>query len=186
MIGSTLRLTETRGVRSQPARPARLGQPQRAADHLGPACLAARPAAATPSATSDGGLARFREACGGEDIADELSENVHAPGMHADDPNQLGVEYNAGCRTIAEQVGAGDQGGRRNGRLARHACRLDGRLAFPGEQLMRLSMDLATGGAGVVLALGAACHPTPVGLPFLTPGMSAHDISVPHHVEKGR
>ncbi|MEH0467519.1 class III lanthionine synthetase LanKC [Streptomyces sp. B21-097] len=71
-------------------------------------------------------------------------------------------------------------------RLARHACRLDGRLAFPGEQLMRLSMDLATGGAGVVLALGAACHPTPTGLPFLTPGLSAHDIPVPHHVPERR
>ncbi|MFM9557538.1 MULTISPECIES: class III lanthionine synthetase LanKC [Streptomyces] len=71
-------------------------------------------------------------------------------------------------------------------RLARHACLLDGRLAFPGEQLMRLSMDLATGGAGVALALGAACHATPTGLPFLTPGRSAPDIPVPHRVQEGR
>ncbi|MDT0571210.1 class III lanthionine synthetase LanKC [Streptomyces sp. DSM 3412] len=71
-------------------------------------------------------------------------------------------------------------------RLARHACLLDGRLAFPGEQLMRLSMDLATGGAGVALALGAACHGTPTGLPFLTPGRSAPDIPVPDHVREGR
>ncbi|MDW8809905.1 class III lanthionine synthetase LanKC [Streptomyces scabiei] len=71
-------------------------------------------------------------------------------------------------------------------RLARHACVLDGRLAFPGEQLMRLSMDLATGGAGVVLALGAACHRAPTGLPFLTPGPSAHDVPVPHHVQERR
>ena len=28
-------------------------------------------------------------------------------------------------------------------------------------------MDLATGNAGVLLALGAALHPRPVGLPFL-------------------
>ncbi|WTS78237.1 class III lanthionine synthetase LanKC [Streptomyces sp. NBC_00104] len=64
-------------------------------------------------------------------------------------------------------------------RLARHACLLDGRLAFPGEQLMRLSMDLATGGAGVLLALGSAFHSRPVGLPFLTPGPHAQDHSVP-------
>ncbi|MFF7393965.1 class III lanthionine synthetase LanKC [Streptomyces scabiei] len=71
-------------------------------------------------------------------------------------------------------------------RLGRHACLLDGRLAFPGEQLMRLSMDLATGGAGVALAVGAACHATPTGLPFLTPGRSAPDIHVPRHVREGR
>ncbi|MGW2616877.1 class III lanthionine synthetase LanKC [Streptomyces sp. NPDC001500] len=71
-------------------------------------------------------------------------------------------------------------------RLSRHACLLDGRLAFPGEQLMRLSMDLATGGAGVVLALGAACHSAPTGLPFLTPGASAHDIPAPHDVPERR
>ncbi|MFF9039775.1 class III lanthionine synthetase LanKC [Streptomyces sp. NPDC014892] len=71
-------------------------------------------------------------------------------------------------------------------RLSRHACLLDGRLAFPGEQLMRLSMDLATGGAGVALALGAACHATPTGLPFLTPGRSAPDIPVPQRVQERR
>ncbi|WP_338145831.1 class III lanthionine synthetase LanKC [Streptomyces scabichelini] len=60
-------------------------------------------------------------------------------------------------------------------RLARHACVLDGRLAFPGEQLMRLSMDLATGGAGVLLALGAAFHSRPTGLPFLIRDAAAHE-----------
>ncbi|MEU9339336.1 class III lanthionine synthetase LanKC [Streptomyces sp. NPDC048290] len=44
-----------------------------------------------------------------------------------------------------------------------------GELAFPGEQLMRRSMDLATGTAGCLLALGAALADTPVGLPFLPP-----------------
>ena len=38
-------------------------------------------------------------------------------------------------------------------RLARRA--LQGGLAFPGNQLLRLSMDVATGGAGVLLALAA-------------------------------
>jgi hypothetical protein len=43
------------------------------------------------------------------------------------------------------------------------------RLAFPGDQLLRLSMDLATGSAGVLLALGAALHDEVVDLPFLAP-----------------
>jgi hypothetical protein len=51
--------------------------------------------------------------------------------------------------------------------LAWHALPYGGGLAFPGEQLMRLSMDLATGTAGVLLALGAALHDRPVALPFL-------------------
>jgi serine/threonine protein kinase len=52
--------------------------------------------------------------------------------------------------------------------LARYAVLHDGHLVFPGEQLMRLSTDLATGSAGVLLALGAAFHGRPAGLPFLT------------------
>jgi hypothetical protein len=43
-----------------------------------------------------------------------------------------------------------------------------GELAFPGEQLMRRSMDLATGTAGCLLALGSV-HDPRVGLPFLPP-----------------
>jgi class III lanthionine synthetase len=54
-------------------------------------------------------------------------------------------------------------------RLSWHAVRHDERLMFPGEQLLRLSADLATGAAGVLLAtdaaLGGAAH-----LPFLGPG----------------
>jgi hypothetical protein len=45
----------------------------------------------------------------------------------------------------------------------------DGGLAFAGDQLIRLSMDLATGTAGVLLALGAALPDSPVHLPFLEP-----------------
>lgn len=44
-----------------------------------------------------------------------------------------------------------------------------GGLAFPGNQMMRLSMDLGTGTAGCLLALGAALGDTPAGLPFLPP-----------------
>ncbi|MGH3775069.1 MAG: class III lanthionine synthetase LanKC [Pseudonocardiaceae bacterium] len=54
-------------------------------------------------------------------------------------------------------------------RLAWHAVGYQGCAAFPGEQLLRLSMDLATGTAGVLLAVGAALHSTPVHLPFLVP-----------------
>lgn len=54
-------------------------------------------------------------------------------------------------------------------RLSWHAMTYQGHLAFPGEQLLRLSMDLATGTAGVLLALGAAFSGSPVHLPFLGP-----------------
>jgi hypothetical protein len=52
-------------------------------------------------------------------------------------------------------------------RLNWHALTYEGHLAFPGERLLRLSMDVATGTAGVLLALGAALHDQPVHLPFL-------------------
>lgn len=51
--------------------------------------------------------------------------------------------------------------------LAWHALPYGGGLAFPGDQMMRLSTDLATGSAGVLLALGTALHDRPVALPFL-------------------
>jgi hypothetical protein len=54
-----------------------------------------------------------------------------------------------------------------------HALPYQGGLAFPGNQLLRLSMDLATGSAGVLLALGAALHDQPVALPFLGPPTAA-------------
>jgi serine/threonine protein kinase len=53
--------------------------------------------------------------------------------------------------------------------LGWHALPFEGGLAFPGNQLLRLSMDLATGSAGVLLALGTALHDAPVSLPFLGP-----------------
>lgn len=51
--------------------------------------------------------------------------------------------------------------------LALHALPHGGGLAFPGEQLLRLSMDLATGTAGALLALATARPDRPVALPFL-------------------
>ncbi|HEX7301554.1 class III lanthionine synthetase LanKC [Lentzea sp.] len=50
--------------------------------------------------------------------------------------------------------------------LGWHAVRHGGGLAFPGMQLRRLSMDLNTGGAGVLLALASTVDPIPP-LPFL-------------------
>ncbi|HEV7934265.1 MAG TPA: class III lanthionine synthetase LanKC [Actinomadura sp.] len=52
--------------------------------------------------------------------------------------------------------------------LAWHALPYEDGIAFPGEHMLRLSMDLATGTAGVLLGLGAALHDRPVTLPFLT------------------
>ncbi|WP_344935900.1 class III lanthionine synthetase LanKC [Sphaerisporangium flaviroseum] len=54
-------------------------------------------------------------------------------------------------------------------RLGWQAMPYGGGLAFPGNQLLRLSMDLATGTAGVVLALGTVLHDRPVRLPFISP-----------------
>jgi serine/threonine protein kinase len=54
-------------------------------------------------------------------------------------------------------------------RLGWHAVGYRGQLAFPGDQLHRLSADLATGGAGVLLALGAVLGDGPAHLPFLGP-----------------
>ncbi|MFC3384270.1 class III lanthionine synthetase LanKC [Couchioplanes azureus] len=62
--------------------------------------------------------------------------------------------------------------------LAWHAVPFRGGLAFPGEQLLRLSMDLATGSAGVLLALGAALHHEPVDLPFLSPAAGTSRASL--------
>jgi len=53
--------------------------------------------------------------------------------------------------------------------LAWHALPYAGGLAFPGNGLLRLSMDLATGTAGVLLALGAALHDGAVHAPLLAP-----------------
>ncbi|MQS08925.1 class III lanthionine synthetase LanKC [Streptomyces alkaliphilus] len=63
-------------------------------------------------------------------------------------------------RDLSEQVDA----------MAWYAVALGGGTAFPGDQMMRLSMDLATGTAGCLLALTAAREPDRgIGLPFLPP-----------------
>ena len=52
-------------------------------------------------------------------------------------------------------------------------------LAFPGDQLLRLSMDLATGTAGVLFAMSTALHERPVFLPL--PSRPAAQAPCPWH-----
>jgi len=63
-----------------------------------------------------------------------------------------------------------------------HALSHAGGLAYPGNQLLRLSMDLATGSAGVLLAVGTALHDQPVFLPFCAPDQdAATDLDAGRH-----
>ncbi|MFY1655901.1 class III lanthionine synthetase LanKC [Micromonospora sp. WMMD1274] len=64
-------------------------------------------------------------------------------------------------------------------RLAWHALPYRNGIAFPGEQLLRLSMDLGTGTAGVLLAVAAARYGQPLPLPFLTPLSGAQNSPAP-------
>lgn len=52
-------------------------------------------------------------------------------------------------------------------RQAWHVVAYRGHLAFPGDQLLRLSMDLATGSAGILLAIAAAVGRDHSVFPFL-------------------
>lgn len=68
---------------------------------------------------------------------------------------------------LAGRAATGEPLDRQVRNLAWHALPYGGGMAFPGDGLLRLSMDLATGTAGVLLALGAALHDRPVRLPGL-------------------
>ncbi|MEV2275746.1 class III lanthionine synthetase LanKC [Nocardiopsis sp. NPDC049922] len=63
--------------------------------------------------------------------------------------------------------------------LSRYAVRYQDHLAFPGEQMMRLSMDLSTGTAGCLLALAAAQREQPAQLPFLPPPRRTQNRPLP-------
>ncbi|OUC84325.1 class III lanthionine synthetase LanKC [Streptosporangium minutum] len=67
--------------------------------------------------------------------------------------------------------------------LSWHALPYGGGLAFPGDQLLRLSMDFATGTAGVLFAMSTALHDRPVFLPFTGPpgGTGALTMALPVH-----
>lgn len=59
--------------------------------------------------------------------------------------------------------------------LAWHLVPYQGHVAFPGDQLLRLSMDLATGSAGVLLGVGCALAGIPA-LPFWSPSNTATSV----------
>jgi hypothetical protein len=58
-------------------------------------------------------------------------------------------------------------------RLAWHSVPYQGGLAFPGDMLLRLSMDLGTGTAGVLLGLATALAPRLAALPCLVQPMNS-------------
>jgi hypothetical protein len=66
-------------------------------------------------------------------------------------------------------------------RLGLYAMPYQGGLAFPGESMRRLSMDLATGTAGVLLATGAALADTVVRLPLLDAPTSPTGTGLPNN-----
>jgi Protein kinase domain len=76
------------------------------------------------------------------------------------------IAYLAGTRDESGQETGGRVAGVQVDRLAWHAVRYAGGLAFPGDMLFRLSMDLGTGTAGVLLGTAAALAPCGAALPF--------------------
>jgi len=107
-----------------------------------------------------------------EEFADAARAIRHAAssGLYA----QAGL-FNGRAGMIAYLAGTRDERGQEAGRrvardhvdrLAWHAVRHEGGLAFPGDMLLRLSMDLGTGAAGVLLGTAAALAPRGSALPF--------------------
>jgi hypothetical protein len=107
-------------------------------------------------------ISRFEQADGG--IRTAASSAYYAqPGL---------LRGRAGMMLYLARGQAGGQAAR-DPRVAAHVRRLEwhaigyrGGIAFPGETLFRLSMDLATGTAGVLLGLAAALSPGGGSLPF--------------------
>lgn len=76
------------------------------------------------------------------------------------------IAYLAGPRDESGQEASRRVASAHIDRLAWHAVRYAGGLAFPGDMLFRLSMDLGTGTAGVLLGTAAALAPGGAALPF--------------------
>jgi tRNA A-37 threonylcarbamoyl transferase component Bud32 len=93
-----------------------------------------------------------------------LAEFVIQPGLMLGRAGLIGA-LAAGLRREPDQLAARalDQ---HLSWLALHAVPYNGHITFPGTHLLRLSMDVATGGAGVLLALAAALDGVQL-LPFL-------------------
>ncbi len=124
-------------------------------------------------AVLDDYLAHRGGAAGDEDLAEAReailltarSRFYAQPGLLQ---GRAGMIWHLSRTTAADDTGAwtADQ----IAALSWHAMPYQGHLAFPGHQMMRLSMDLATGTAGCLLALGAALGgDRPAQLPFLPP-----------------
>jgi tRNA A-37 threonylcarbamoyl transferase component Bud32 len=84
------------------------------------------------------------------------------------------IAYLAGTRDESGQQAGGRLASVQVDRLAWHAVRYADGLAFPGDMLFRLSMDLATGTAGVLLGTAAALASRGAALPFF-----ARPVSLP-------
>ncbi|HEX2132014.1 MAG TPA: class III lanthionine synthetase LanKC [Actinophytocola sp.] len=102
--------------------------------------------------------ARFAEASEGAWRAAQSTMYI-LPGLFT---GRAGILY-----YLAGRGATGESLHRQVRNLAWHALPYGDGLAFPGTGLLRLSMDLATGTAGVLLALGAALHEHPVHAPGL-------------------
>lgn len=134
----------------------------------GIALALSRLATARPHAAAVASLPGLLRAC--------EAEFVVQPGLFAGRAGLVTALATAG-RTVPRSAAGSEQHATRAldrhlDRFDWHALRYRGRLAFPGSQLLRLSMDLATGGAGVLLAASVALDdhlPIP-----LLPGVLPH------------
>ncbi|MFE2923868.1 class III lanthionine synthetase LanKC [Streptomyces goshikiensis] len=91
-------------------------------------------------------------------------EFIIQPGLFNGRAGLIGYLALTAARADARHTGPGHTEAlldRHRALLALHQITYQGHLAFPGDQLLRLSADLATGSAGVLLALGTALGGTP-------------------------
>ncbi|PXY31365.1 class III lanthionine synthetase LanKC [Prauserella muralis] len=132
--------------------------PYVAVGSAGIALVASELAAVEPGAASAGSLPELLRACRGEFV-------IH-PGLLYGRCG-LAAALAAADRAAPEPAHA-DAVALHLSRLAWHAVPHGERgLAFPGNQLLRLSMDLATGGAGILLTLSSILDGHGAVLPFL-------------------
>jgi hypothetical protein len=83
------------------------------------------------------------------------------------------------CRLTARYPGLRPAAEHQLRGFAWHALRYQGDLAFAGAMNLRLSMDLATGSAGVLLSLAAAHDDDPAFLPYFRRIRAARNRSAP-------
>ncbi len=118
-----------------------------------------------PDAEVGDSLSALREACLGEFV-------VH-PGLLN---GRCGLAVALAANPDAEQPGRAAAIDRQLAWLAWYAVPYKGGLAFPGHRLLRLSMDVKTGGAGILLSLASLFDGKEV-LPFLGGTPSSSDTA---------